>query len=455
MRLEQQLLRARQSFESGITKDVGYRKKQLRNLKRGLLELEDEILLALNKDLNKSPNEGFLTELGMVYSELEDSLKNLSRWAKPTLVRPTLSQLPSIGKLIPEPYGVVLVLAPWNYPFQLSICPVIGALAAGNAVVLKPSRQAPETGKIIKKLVETYLDPCSYQVVLDEDANEKLLEERFDYIFYTGSSKTGKRILEKAAKNLTPVSLELGGKSPCVVDKGLDLKKVAKRILFGKLLNAGQTCVAPDYLLVHEQAYEGLLEALKETYVEMLGDKEYLVKHTPTIVNEKQYQRLIELTQGEEIIFQDTRVSEGHFPFTLIKSEGRISRLMEEEIFGPVLPIITLKNTEDAISFIREGEKPLAFYLFTKDQRLKKRMLRDVSFGGGTINDTVLHLSNPRMPFGGVGYSGMGSYHGKKSFETFSHYKSVLFKGFIGDIPLRYHPVKDPKKKVPKFLLTK
>lgn len=455
MTVKEQLTRARQSFNSGITKDVSFRRKQLAQLEKGLREMKQEILHALKEDLNKSHYEGFLTEIGIVLSEVEYARKHIKGWSRVKPVLPTLSQLPSLGTIYPEPYGVVLVLSPWNYPFQLCMTPVIGAIAAGNTVVIKPSKQARETGKVVEKLVKNYLDSFAYQVVLDENANDMLLEEEFDYIFFTGSSEVGKTVLEKASKHLTPVSLELGGKSPCVVDKGINTDQVARRILFGKLLNAGQTCVAPDYLLVQADVKERLVESLINEYVSMMKDSSYIKENFPRIINEKHYKRLESILEGEDILFQDTRLQGDQFPFTIVNYAGHETPLMRDEIFGPILPVVSYKSLDEAIGFIRNKEKPLALYFFSKNPKAIKKILREVSFGGGCINDTVLHLSSPRMPFGGVGHSGMGSYHGKKSFETFSHYKSVLKKGFLGDIPLRYHPYKDPKGTVPSFLLTK
>lgn len=434
-------------------KDVQYRIEKLKALKNVIKENEDEIAKALYKDLNKDKVESYMVEIGMVLSELSYIIKNTKKWAKPKRVITPLSQFLASSFIVPEPYGVVLVMSPWNYPFLLTMQPVIGALAAGNTCIIKPSRFSINTSKIIKKLIEKVYDEKYVSVVWGEDVSEELLKQDVDYICYTGSPRVGKIVMKAAVEKLIPVTLELGGKSPCIVEKTADIKLAARRIAFGRILNSGQTCIAPDYILVEKEIKEQFIEELKKNIIKMVGETPLENKEYPKLIGEKQFNKVKEMLVEKEIIYG------GKYDEKTLKIEPTIlkctykSKAMEEEIFGPLFPIIEFTKIDEVIKYITSNPKPLALYLFTNNKKLQKRILREVSFGGGCINDTIMHIASHNMPFGGVGNSGMGSYHGKYSFDTFTHYKSIIKRSNLIDMPMRYHPYKDSNYKLIKWFL--
>lgn len=430
----------RRFFETGKTKDLDFRVAQLKILREAIIARESQIMEALKKDLNKDAFDSYTTEIGMVLSELTDFKKNLSKWDKVKRKRTPLIHFPATSHIYREPYGIALIISPWNYPFQLAFSPLIGAIAAGNCAVLKPSEFSYHTSLVIEKLVEESFDEEYITVICGEkEVTQKLLEEKFDYIFFTGSVAVGRIIMLAAAKHLTPVTLELGGKSPCIVDETADLALAAKRIVWGKFMNGGQICVAPDYILVHKKVKDKIIEEMKKVIVEFYGIQAHLDEHYPKIINEKQYQRLVDMLADQDIVWGGG-FDKGTLKIepTLVDSIDWGNPLMEDEIFGPILPILEFENIDQVVYTVNQHPKPLALYLFTKSKSIEKRILEDISFGGGCINDVVMHLVNTHLPFGGVGDSGMGAYHGKYSYETFSHQKSILKKSNRLDIPLRY-----------------
>ena len=428
-------------FSTGATLPVDGRRQALRRLGGMIAQREGAIADALQADLGKAAFESYMTETGMVLEELRYVEKHLARWARPRHVPTPMAQFPARSFVLKEPYGSVLIMAPWNYPFQLSLEPLIGALAAGNCAVIKPSAYAPRTSQLIADLMADCFAPEYVAVVQGgREENRTLLEQPFDYIFFTGGIAVGKLVMEKAAQHLTPVSLELGGKSPCIVDESADIPLTARRLAFGKFLNAGQTCVAPDYVLVHRSVQDALTAALKKEIAAFFGDDPLACPDYPRIVNEKHYQRLLGLMDGAEILFGGRYDGSGRISPTLLGNIDGDSPCMQEEIFGPLLPILPFEELDEAESFVRSRPKPLALYLFTRNRRVETRLLSSLSFGGGCVNDTIIHLATSRMGFGGVGASGMGSYHGRHSFDTFTHEKSMVKKSLLLDLPIRYHP---------------
>lgn len=441
------LKKQRTFFEKGTTKEYGFRVAALKRLEKALSEYEEVLCEALYADLHKSKAESFLTEIGMVKVELRYMKKHLYSFMKPKVCLPDIAQMPGNAYTMAEPYGVVLVMAPWNYPVLLCLDPLIDALAAGNCVVLKPSAYAPQVSRVLKEMLGNTF-PEKYVAVVEggREENAALLEQRFDYIFFTGGVTVGKLVLEKAAKNVTPVTLELGGKSPCIIDRTADLKAAAKRVAFGKLLNAGQTCIAPDYLLVHEEVKAVFLQLLEKEVQTMQKGNALENEDYPRIVNKKHFQRICKLIEGETIVFGGgSREESLQIEPTVLDNVTLDSPIMQEEIFGPVLPVMTYSTPEDLQRIIGSFEKPLAFYLFTQDKGMETWALRTFSFGGGCINNTILHLATSHMAFGGVGYSGMGGYHGRAGFETFSHRKSIVNSWIHPDIPFRYQPYEEWK----------
>lgn len=430
----------RMFFQSGATKDISFRKIQLKKLKKIIQENESEIIDALNRDLNKSTFEAYETEIGTVLGEIRFMLKNINRFSKPKRVKTPLAHFPSISKVYKEPYGVVLIMSPWNYPFQLTIGPLVGAIATGNCITIRMSDYSPHTSEIIRKLVVENFER-GYITVVDggSEINQILLQQNFDYIFFTGSVSVGKLVMAEAAKHLTPVTLELGGKSPCIVDKTADVALAAKRITWGKFLNAGQTCVAPDYILVHKSIKKQLIHEIKINIREFYGNEPHKNNEYPKIISERHFKRLIDLMKSGVVVVggQSNKLTNQIAP-TILDNVTLDSAIMQEEIFGPILPIIEFDCLKDAVAIINSIPKPLALYFFTTSKRDEKYIIDSISFGGGCINDTIVHLGNPHMPFGGVGESGMGSYHGEASLQTFSHSKSILKKSNLLDIPLRY-----------------
>ncbi len=442
-------------FEKNRTKAYEFRKKALLRLKRTILYYEKEIEEALYKDLGKSDFEAYMTEVGMTLSELNYVEKHLRSWIKKRSVLTPLAHFPAKSFEVPEPYGTVLIMAPWNYPFMLCMEPLIGAIAAGNCCVIKPSAYAPQTSAVIKKILSGIF-PEEFVAVVEggREENIALLEQKFDYIFFTGSKAVGKIVLEKAAKNLIPVTLELGGKSPCIVDETANLKLAAKRVVFGKYLNCGQTCVAPDYLLVQEDVKDKFLEYLKYWIDKMFGVEPLKNQDYPKIINEKHYERIMKLIEGETIVKGGYGNKKRLFIApTVLDHITEKSPIMQEEIFGPVLPVLTYRCLKEAEDFIKKGEKPLALYLFTGKKQREQKILQEISFGGGCINDTIIHLATSRMGFGGVGASGMGCYHGKRSFDTFSHTKSIVKRYQEIDLPIRYQPYTSGKRKLLRLFL--
>lgn len=435
----------REFFNSSQSKDINYRKAQLHNLLKTIYKYEEDILLALKKDLSKSSFESYETEVGLVINELKFMIKNLRKFSKDAYVKTPIAHFPSRSKIYREPYGIVLIISPWNYPFQLTMMPLIGAIASGNCVVIKPSEYSINTSKIIEKIIkEIFSSKYVHLFNGGKEISEELLSNKFDYIFFTGSVSVGKIVMKKAAENLTPVTLELGGKSPCIVDNTVNVNLVAKRIVWGKLLNAGQTCVAPDYILVHKSIKIELIEGIKRNIEEFYGKRPEENEEYPKIINKKHFDRLKELIDKENNVYggkcnKDTlKISPAIIANATWESES-----MKEEIFGPIIPIIEYENLETIAQEINKREKPLALYLFTTSIKNENYIMKNISFGGGCINDTVIHLANHHLPFGGVGESGIGCYHGKRSFDTFSHSKGVLKKSNILDIPLRYPPFKN------------
>lgn len=447
--------RQRAFFDTGITKTFGFRQAALARLEGALESYEGELCDALYRDLHKSGSESRMAEIGLTRAELKFVRSHLYRWMKPKATVTDVSQIPSRTYTVAEPYGVTLIMAPWNYPVLLCLEPLIDAIAAGNCVVLKPSAYAPTVSSVLKKLVESVF-PSKYVAVIEggREENAILLEQRFDYIFFTGSVTVGKLVLEKAAKYVTPVTLELGGKSPCIVGRTADIRIAAKRIAFGKLLNAGQTCVAPDYLVVHEDIRQKFLKELAAQLSRMERGDALKNPDYPRIVNEKHFHRLCGLMEGEKVYYGGGSCEETlQIEPTILEDITVESPIMQEEIFGPIFPVLTYSTPEQLEKIIKNFEKPLAFYLFTQNPGMKEWALRTFPFGGGCINNTIVHLSTSHMPFGGVGFSGMGGYHGKAGFETFSHRKSVVDSCNHPDIPLRYQPYADWKDRLIRRLL--
>lgn len=428
-------------FQSGKTKSIEFRIEQLKTLKRAIQENTDSIVKALKKDLYKPELETYATEISII-REIDYALKHIKSWVKLKKVRLPLEQLPGTGYIYPEPLGVVLIIGPWNYPFQLVIAPLIGAIAAGNCVIVKPSEIAPNTSAVVSQIVQKYFDPTYIAVVEGGiDVSKQLLAEKFDHIFFTGGTAVGKIVMEAAAKHLTPVTLELGGKSPCIVDSDINLEHTARRIAWGKFINAGQTCIAPDYLLVNRQIKPQLLDSLQKVIKEFYGEDPQQSSDYARIVNQKQFSRLAELLHDGEIVIGGTTNSRDFYIApTIIDRVSLEKPVMQEEIFGPILPIIEYSDLSEAIAIINEKPKPLALYLFSRNKDIQQRVLQETSSGGVCINDTVMQVGVSSLPFGGVGDSGIGRYHGKASFDTFSHEKSVLKKSFWLDLKWRYAP---------------
>lgn len=443
----------REYFLSGDTRSYEFRAEALRKLKESVIKNEKELTDALKSDLNKSPMESYLTEIGIVLDEISFHQKHLKKWMKRKRVKSYIGQLPGKCFIAPEPYGVVLIMSPWNYPVNLCFEPLIGAISGGNCAVIKPSAYAPATSYAIAKLIsETF--PKEYITVIEggRQQNAQLLEEKFDYIFFTGSVEVGKVVMEAASKHLTPVTLELGGKSPVIVDETANIKLAAKRIAFGKVINAGQTCVEPDYLFIHETKKEEFVEEFKKALKEFFPDGD--MSDMCTIISDKHYARVKKLMEGEKIILGGGSDDSRRFiEPTLLDGITFESPIMQEEIFGPLLPIITYKDLDECIRFIQSRPRPLALYIFTESKANSERILSTCSFGGGCINDAIMHIVTPYMPFGGVGYSGMGDYHGKKSFDTFTHYRSILSQSTRMDVNLRYMPYDDKKLRLLKKVL--
>ena len=449
----EQLRQQQDFFSTQQTKNVSFRKKALKRLQKEIIKRENAICDALYADFKKPVFETLAAETQFVLAELKLTLKKIDDWASPERVRPTLMNWPSSDYIYKEPYGSVLVIAPWNYPFQLVFAPLIGAIAAGNTAVIKPSEITPHTASIISEIVKAVFDPEHVTVVEGGvETSQQLLAEKWDYIFFTGSTRVGKIVYKSAAKHLTPVTLELGGKNLCIVDETASISVAAKRIVWGKFLNAGQTCIASDYILVRKSVKKKLIEALKKHIIKCYGENIEVSPDYARTVSKKHYEGLKEMLHGEEILFGGkTNDDDNYLSPTLINEPNIDSKLMEGEIFGPILPIISYENESDVDTYISNYGKPLAVYVFSNKKSFQKKIISNYSFGGGAINDTVIQITNKRLPFGGVGQSGIGAYHGKTSFDIFSHHKAIIKKANWLDIPLRYPPYKLPLKWIKKI----
>ena len=440
-------------FRTGVTRGVDFRIDMLKKFRKAIIENDELISAALKADLNKQPFESYMCETGLLLEEINFHIKRLKKWSKTRRVKSGIGQLPGKSYVCPEPYGVVLIMAPWNYPVQLCLMPLVGAISAGNCAVVKPSAYAPESSRVISKLIESAF-PTGFVTAVEggRDANKALLDEPFDYIFFTGSVAVGKTVMEAAAKRLTPVTLELGGKSPIIVDETANLPLAARRIAFGKVLNAGQTCVAPDYLMIEKSVEAPFIEEYKKALASFFpdGDMSGMVR----IINDKHFERVCNILDNSgSIAIGGARDAETRFIEPAVLTDVPIgSPAMQQEIFGPVLPVLPYEKLDDCIDFIRSRPKPLALYIFSENKMNQEKVLNSCSFGGGCINDTVIHLASSHMSFGGVGESGMGSYHGRKSFDTFTHYRSVLKQGKL-DVKLRYFPYKSGKEKIIRMIL--
>lgn len=439
-------------FNKGITRNINFRIKMLKALKDAIINHEEDIIEALNKDLKKSKFESYITEIGILIDEINFAIKNVKSWAKPKRVKTPLMHFKSRSYIYKEPYGVALIIAPWNYPFQLVLSPLIGAIASGNCSILKPSEYTPNTSNVISKIFNKAFSRDYIAVIEgDSEVSKALLKEKFDYIFFTGSVPVGKKVMAAASENLVPITLELGGKSPCIVTRDGDIKLWAKRIVWGKYLNAGQTCVAPDYLVVHKSIKEQLIIEMKKSITDFYGEDPSNSKDYVRIINEKHFERLIGLLDKGKILYGGKyNREELYISPTLIDNITWNDPVMEDEIFGPILPILSYENLEDVISMINNHPKPLALYIFSNNKIEIDKIVNSIQYGGGCINDTILHLATPYLPFGGIGSSGMGSYHGKASFNVFTHEKSILNKSNIIDIPFRYPPYNDKNLKLVK-----
>jgi aldehyde dehydrogenase (NAD+) len=438
------------------TKPIAYRQKQLAGLERFVRECEADIEAALQQDLAKPAIESYVTEISQIRSEIKIAQKNLAAWMKPKRVATHKALWPGKSQIISEPYGVVLIISPWNYPVLLTLVPLIGAIAAGNAVVLKPSEVAPATSRLLAEKLPRYLDSNSVQIVEGGVAETTaLLAEQFDYLFYTGNGVVGRIVMEAAAKHLTPLTLELGGKSPCIVDRDANLDVAARRIAWGKFTNAGQTCIAPDYLLVHKEIETELLTRLKKYVREFYGDDPAASANYGRIINANHHRRLMKLLNdsGEIIIGGTGDEQTKYIAPTIIRQVSESASVMQEEIFGPILPVLTVDNMQQAIQFVNKRPKPFALYVFSKDENNHRDFIEQTSSGGVCLNHVMLQIAVPTLPFGGVGPSGMGAYHGKTSFDTFSHRKSVFTKPSWFDPSIMYPPYHTFLKKLLSWLI--
>ena len=434
--------------------DIGYRKQVLKTLLSTIQNSEKEITDSIYNDFRKPEFEAVLTETNYVISDLKATIKNLDRWAKPKKVVPSLLNFPSTDFIISEPYGKVLILAPWNYPFQLVFCPVVAAVAAGNQVVIKPSEFTPNTTAVITKIIAAVFSTNHVTVVEGgAEVASALLKQRWDYIFFTGSVSVGKIVAQAAAVHLTPVTLELGGKNPCIIDQTANLKLAAKRIVWGKFINAGQTCIAPDYLLVHTAIKVAFTACLIAEIKNAYGDNPAQSADYTHIVNQKNWSRLVGFLENQTVLHGgQSDAATNYIAPTLIEQPALDSEIMKDEIFGPLLPILSYNDESDLETIILSYEKPLSLYVFTENKAFANKIIRQFSFGGGCINDTVIHFSNDRLPFGGVGNSGIGAYHGKMSFDLFSHKKAIVNKATWLDLPMRYAPYKNKLHFIKKVL---
>lgn len=434
-------------FNNNETLDINFRINTLKKLKMIIKENENLIIEALYKDLRKSDFEAFATEIGILYDELNLHIKKLKSWAKKERKKTPIIHFPAKSYIYKEPYGVALIIGPFNYPFQLIISPLIGAISAGNCAIIKPSENSVNTALLLEKLINENFNEKYIKVVNPLGGKETvsyLLDLKFDYIFFTGSIKVGKIIAEKASKNLIPITLELGGKSPCIIDETANLDLATKRIVWGKFLNAGQTCVAPDYILIEKSIKDYFLMSLKSEIIKQFGINIKSSPDFPRLINKASLDRVKSYLNDGDIYFGGSYNDEDlYLEPTILTNIKNDSKIMEEEIFGPILPIIEYSTIDDAINYIRSKEKPLALYYFSENKNSINKVLSNVSSGGATVNDTIIHVASSTLPFGGVGLSGIGEYHGKASFDTFSHNKSVIERGTFLELPFRYAPYKN------------
>ncbi|HDD2511920.1 TPA: aldehyde dehydrogenase [Staphylococcus aureus] len=453
--IEQKFYDSKAFFNTQQTKDISFRKEQLKKLSKAIKSYESDILEALYTDLGKNKVEAYATEIGLTLKSIKNARKELKNWTKTKNVDTPLYLFPTKSYIKKEPYGTVLIIAPFNYPFQLVFEPLIGAIAAGNTAIIKPSELTPNVARVIKRLINETFD-ANYIEVIEGGIEETqtLIHLPFDYVFFTGSENVGKIVYQAASENLVPVTLEMGGKSPVIVDETANIKVASERICFGKFTNAGQTCVAPDYILVHESVKDDLITALSKTLREFYGQNIQQSPDYGRIVNLKHYHRLTSLLNSEQmnIVFGGhSDEDERYIEPTLLDHVTSDSAIMQEEIFGPILPILTYQSLDEAIAFIHQRPKPLSLYLFSEDENATQRVINELSFGGGAINDTLMHLANPKLPFGGVGASGMGRYHGKYSFDTFTHEKSYIFKSTRLESGVHLPPYKGKFKYIKAF----
>ncbi|HAR4783267.1 TPA: aldehyde dehydrogenase [Staphylococcus aureus] len=453
--IEQKFYDSKAFFNTQQTKDISFRKEQLKKLSKAIKSYESDILEALYTDLGKNKVEAYATEIGITLKSIKNARKELKNWTKTKNVDTPLYLFPTKSYIKKEPYGTVLIIAPFNYPFQLVFEPLIGAIAAGNTAIIKPSELTPNVARVIKRLINETFD-ANYIEVIEGGIEETqtLIHLPFDYVFFTGSENVGKIVYQAASENLVPVTLEMGGKSPVIVDETANIKVASERICFGKFTNAGQTCVAPDYILVHESVKDDLITALSKTLREFYGQNIQQSPDYGRIVNLKHYHRLTSLLNSAQmnIVFgSHSDEDERYIEPTLLDHVTNDSAIMQEEIFGPILPILTYQSLDEAIAFIHQRPKPLSLYLFSEDENATQRVINELSFGGGAINDTLMHLANPKLPFGGVGASGMGRYHGKYSFDTFTHEKSYIFKSTRLESGVHLPPYKGKFKYIKAF----
>lgn len=450
--IEQTVRAQREFFNTGNTLPVAFRVKYLKALKAAIVAHKNDIFDALKSDLNKSASESYMVEVGMVLEELSYTIKHVKKWAKPHRAHTPLAQFPSKSYELSSPYGTALIISPWNYPFLLTLQPLVGAIAAGNTVVVKPSRASAETSRVMKEIIEAVFPAEYVSCIYGENANAEVLDCKFDYIFFTGGAEVGKKVYQAASKNLTPVTLELGGKSHAVVDETAKLDLAAKRIVFGKLLNAGQTCIAPDYVVAHKSVADKLVECMKK-HIQKLYPDALSCEYFGKIISERHYNRIKNLIEGN-VYFGGGFDDQTHkIEPTIIYPATLDCKAMQEEIFGPVLPVLTYSDEKELLSILAAHPTPLAFYLFTQNKKYEKKLLRSFLFGGGCVNDTIMHIATSKMAFGGVGTSGIGNYHGKASFVTFSHSKAILKKSTKLDLPIRYTPYSNGKDKLVRFFL--
>ncbi len=453
-KMSQIVKKQREYFISGATLPIPFRKRMLDLLYKQIKLHQKDIAEALKRDLGKSNFEAYATEIGIVLSEISHQKKNIRKWSKAKKVSQPISNFPSSSKIFAEPYGVTLIMSPWNYPFQLAINPLVTAIAAGNTAIVKPSRYSTYTSRIIEQIITKIFDPQYIAVVQGGHIqNQALLAQHFDFIFFTGSVNVGKIVMEKAAQFLTPVCLELGGKSPCIVDQTADIKIAARRIVWGKCLNAGQTCIAPDYLLVHESVKKQLLANINDELTAQFGENPLKNSDFPKIINEKHFTRLLSLYPQAVKDKENLKIKPAFVDIGELNSdEANNHPLMSQEIFGPLMPVITFNDINNVIKFINSKNRPLALYLFSTNKNTQSKIISQIRYGGGCINDTITHILSNNLPFGGIGESGMGSYHGKAGFDTFTHYKSVVNKSNLIDISTRYAPYYGKLSIIKKFL---